>query len=255
MNTALKAVFFDQDGVIVDTEKDGHRVSFNKAFAEFGINAEWDVETYHKLLQIGGGKERIKHYFQTSGYAGKEYAADPDGFVKAIHKRKTDIFIDMIRTKQLPLRPGIYRLMKEIKAKGLLLGICTTSAEDSARAVVENLLTGIEVDILLAGDIVKKKKPDPEIYLLAMEKAGVRKGEFAVVEDSAIGVAAAVSAGAAVVATVNDYTRDEAVDAAKIIVDCLGEPDRPAQCLRRSPSAAFKGYIDVAFLASLLGEK
>ena len=250
--SALKAVFFDQDGVIVDTEKDGHRVSFNKAFKEFGIKAEWDVETYHQLLQIGGGKERIKHYFQTTGFSNKDYAADPDAFVKGIHKRKTDIFIEMIKTRQLPLRPGIYRLMKEINAAGLTLGICTTSAEDSARAVVENLLSGVKVDILLAGDIVKKKKPDPEIYLMAMEKAGVKRGEFAVVEDSAIGVAAAVSAGAAVVATVNDYTRDEDVEAAKIIVDCLGEPDKTAKCLRRAAPAGFKGYVDVAFIASLL---
>lgn len=252
MGKQLKAVFFDQDGVIVDTEKDGHRVSFNKAFAEFGVDAEWDVETYHKLLQIGGGKERMKRYFEDVGFKGKDWLADADAFVKALHKRKTEIFIEMIRTRQLPLRPGILRLMKEINAAGIKLCICTTSAEDSARAVVDSLLVGARVDILLAGDMVKKKKPDPEIYLMAMDRTGAGPGECVVVEDSAIGVAAATAAGATVVATVNDYTVDEAVDAASVILDCLGEPAAPAKVLRRAAPAGFRGWADLAFLRSIV---
>jgi phosphoglycolate phosphatase-like HAD superfamily hydrolase len=55
----IKAFIFDQDGVTVDTERDGHRVAFNRTFAEFGLDVEWGVEEYHQLLQVGGGKERM----------------------------------------------------------------------------------------------------------------------------------------------------------------------------------------------------
>jgi hypothetical protein len=64
----IKALFFDQDGTIIDTEKDGHRVAFNKAFKEFGFDIEWDVETYYKLLEVAGGKERMRHYLHTEGF-------------------------------------------------------------------------------------------------------------------------------------------------------------------------------------------
>ncbi len=63
----LSAIFFDQDGVIIDTERDGHRVSFNETFKAFGYNFQWDVEEYHELLQIAGGKERMKHYMEEKG--------------------------------------------------------------------------------------------------------------------------------------------------------------------------------------------
>ena len=65
----IKAVFFDQDGVIIDTERDGHRVSFNMTFKEFGFTDEWSVDYYHELLQIAGGKERMKHHLQTKGFS------------------------------------------------------------------------------------------------------------------------------------------------------------------------------------------
>ena len=55
----IKAIIFDIDGTVIDTEKDGHRVAFNDTFREFGFDFAWDVDKYHELLQIAGGKERI----------------------------------------------------------------------------------------------------------------------------------------------------------------------------------------------------
>jgi beta-phosphoglucomutase-like phosphatase (HAD superfamily) len=60
--TQLKALIFDVDGTLSDTERDGHRVAFNQAFDEFGINWHWSVETYGELLAVTGGKERMKFY-------------------------------------------------------------------------------------------------------------------------------------------------------------------------------------------------
>ncbi len=221
----IKAVIFDQDGVIIDTERDGHRVSFNKAFEEFGLDVHWDVKEYHKMLQVSGGKERMRHQLHTKGF-GKEIPPDrEDELIRNLHKRKTDIFIEMIESGQLPLRPGIHRIMREANQQRLTLGVCTTSAERAAQAVVKNVLNDIRFDFVLAGDVVKNKKPDPEIYLLALEKSGHEPEECVVFEDSSVGVKAAKGAGMNVVATVNEYTRNEDLSLADIIISSLGDED------------------------------
>jgi len=217
----LKAVFFDQDGVIIDTEKDGHRVAFNTAFKEFELDFEWEPAYYHKLLKVGGGKERIKYYLDTINYNGEEYQKNSDSFIKKIHLRKTEIFVELLMSGDLPLRPGIRRLMEEINNRGLFLGICTTSNEKAALAVEKYMLKGIKIDMILAGDMVKHKKPDPEIYKMALEKSGISAQNAFVVEDSRIGVLAGRAAGISVIATLNGYTKDEDVSSADIIVDSL----------------------------------
>jgi len=219
----IKAVIFDQDGVIIDTERDGHRVAFNKTFEEFGFDVHWDVLKYHELLQVGGGKERMKYHLHKEGF-GKEVTPDrEDELIKTLHKRKTDIFIGMIESGQLPLRPGVNRIMQEAKQHQLILGICTTSAERAAHAIARNILQDIEFDFVLAGDVVQNKKPNPEIYLLALERNSLDPETCIVFEDSSNGVKAAKGAGMQVVATVNEYTRNEDLSFADIIVSCLGD--------------------------------
>lgn len=220
----IKAVFFDQDGVIIDTERDGHRVAFNKTFSEFDFDVTWDIETYHELLQVGGGKERMRHYLHDQGF-GRDIPADQeDDLIKTLHKRKTELFITMIEQGQLPLRPGVHRMMQEINQDGLILGVCTTSTEKAANAIVNTVLADIRFDHVLAGDVVRHKKPDPEIYLLALEKTGLSPENCLVFEDSSNGVRAAKAAGMHVVATVNDYTRHEDLSLADMVVSCLGNP-------------------------------
>jgi len=221
----IKAVFFDQDGVIIDTEKDGHRVSFNMTFKEFGFTDEWSVDYYHELLQIAGGKERMKHHWQTRGFSKPIPPEQIDDLIKDMHKRKTAIFVELIESGKLPLRPGIHRFMKEAMSAGLKIGVCTTSNEQAAKAITEKILKDIKFDIVLAGDVVSKKKPDPEIYNLALNKTGLKPDEVIVVEDSKNGVLAAKAAGSHVVVTTNDYTEKEDVSGGDIIVTCLGDSD------------------------------
>jgi HAD superfamily hydrolase (TIGR01509 family) len=242
----LRAIFFDQDGVIIDTERDGHRVSFNETFRAFGYDFEWSVEEYHELLQIAGGKERIKHYMQAKGITGGMQPEEIDELVKKMHKAKTEKFIELIESGRLPLRPGVHRFMREAKQAGLIVGICTTSDVKAAHVIADQILADISLDFVLAGDMVAKKKPDPEIYLLALKNCDLTATQCIVVEDSHNGLLAAKNAGLRVVVTTNPYTEKEDLAAADLILTCLGDPDgEKAQLVSGSPPPGLDGVLHV----------
>jgi len=241
----IKAIFFDQDGVIIDTERDGHRVSFNMTFKEFGYDVDWDVDYYHELLQIAGGKERMKHHLETKGFGKEVKPEEVDELIKAMHKRKTALFIELIESGKLPLRPGIHRFMQEAMQAGLIIGVCTTSNEQAAHAIAYKVLSDIEFNFVLAGDIVSKKKPDPEIYYLALSKAGVKPEECIVIEDSRNGVLAGRAAGMHVVATTNVYTEKENLNDADIIVTCLGDAEGEKGTMSKGAITGYNGVLHI----------
>jgi HAD superfamily hydrolase (TIGR01509 family) len=226
----MKALIFDCDGVLVDTEKDGHRVAFNRAFAEFGIDREWDVEHYGELLKVAGGKERMRHDFDAAGWPPLETtgASDRDSLIAELHKRKTAIFAELIAGGSLPLRPGIVRLVDEAAAAGIRLGVCTTSAMKSVSGVLD--LMGPErkakFEFVLAGDVVSKKKPDPEIYQLAQQRLALPAPDCMVIEDSRNGLLSATGAGMPCLITTSTYTTDEDFSEAVRVVPELGDPPR-----------------------------
>lgn len=244
----IKAIFFDQDGVIIDTERDGHRVAFNETFKEMGFDVDWDEDYYHELLQIGGGKERMKYDLHTRGFGKEVKPEEEDALIQAMHKRKTSLFIELIESGKLPLRPGIHRFMQEGMQAGLTLAVCTTSNERAAQAIAYNILKDIHFDFVLAGDIVSKKKPDPEIYNLALSKTGYKPEECLVIEDSRNGVLAAKAAGMHVVATTNHYTEKEDLSSADIIVTCLGDPDGEKGVMTKGSIPGFDGVLHIAQL-------
>jgi HAD superfamily hydrolase (TIGR01509 family) len=239
----IKGFFFDQDGVIIDTERDGHRVAFNRAFAEFGFEVEWDVETYRRLLRIGGGKERMKHYLHQIGFGKPVSGEEEDGLIKRLHKRKTDLFISLIESGKLPIRPGVRRFMSEVNELGLVLGICTTSNERAAEVIAYAILAEIHFAFVLAGDVVSRKKPDPEIYQLALKRSGLEPDQCVVIEDSYNGVQAAKDAGMFVLATPNPYTEHEDLSRADLVVSCLGDPQGEQGKLRRGEELNFDGVL------------
>ena len=220
----LEALIFDCDGVLVDTERDGHRVAFNKAFAKYGLDIEWDVALYGELLKISGGKERMRHYFDETGWP--PGASDKDEFIRELHRLKTDLFMQIIESGELPLRPGVARLVDEAASDGITLAVCSTANERAVNLVVEKLL-GLErkakFAAILAGDVVSKKKPDPEVYLLAKERLGLQGDDCMVIEDSRNGLLAAKAAGMYCVITTNGYTAGEDFTEADAIFPELGE--------------------------------
>ena len=242
----IKAIFFDQDGVIIDTEKDGHRVAFNEMFKEFGYDFEWDVDKYHELLQISGGKERMRHYFREEGIFPDLTKEEETELLLKLHKTKTEIFIKLIESGKLPLRTGVKRLMQEALDKGLIIGVCTTANIRSANAIARGMLRDIKFEFVLAGDVVSKKKPDPEIYLLALERTGLKPEECIVIEDSRNGVIAAKKAGMRIVATTNIYTENEDLREADIVVTSLGDPEGKKGLLKKAgKKLEFDGVLKV----------
>lgn len=222
----IKALIFDCDGVLVDTERDGHRVGFNRAFREMGIDAEWDVPLYGELLLVAGGKERMRAYFDRFGWpegTGSEEAKD--ALIKELHKLKTEITAGLVAEGGLPLRPGISRIVDEAIAAGVRLGVCTTSNPKFIDAVLD--LFGPErkakFDFVHAGDVVARKKPAPDIYLLALETLGLPAHECMVIEDSRNGLLAAMGAGLPTLITTSTYTVDEDFTGAVKVVPELGD--------------------------------
>jgi HAD superfamily hydrolase (TIGR01509 family) len=250
--TQIKAAFFDQDGVIIDTERDGHRVSFNMTFKEYGFTDEWDVDYYHELLQIAGGKERMKHHWKTKGFSRPLTEEEIDSLVKEMHKRKTAIFVELIESGKLPLRPGIRRFMHELMEAGIKIGVCTTSNEQAAKAITEKILSDIKFDIVLAGDVVRNKKPDPEIYNLALSMLELQPEECFVIEDSKNGVKAAKAACMKTIVTTNGYTEKEDVEAGDVIVSSLGEPGGEKATMRKGNLPGFDGVVHAKQLIEYL---
>lgn len=221
----LKALVFDCDGVLADTERDGHRVAFNRAFARQGLDVEWDVELYGELLKIAGGKERMRRYFDDHGWP--DGVADRDAYILELHKLKTAIYMEIVEGGQLPVRPGVCRLVDEAIGDGMLLAVCSTSNERAVNAVVDTLLgpeRKAQFEVILAGDVVSKKKPDPEIYNLACKRLKVDPLECLVVEDSRNGLQAARAAGMHCLITTNGYTEAEVFAGALSVVPELSDP-------------------------------
>jgi HAD superfamily hydrolase (TIGR01509 family) len=220
----VKAIIFDCDGVLVDTERDGHRAAFNKAFKFKDLHINWDVKLYGELLKVAGGKERMRHFFDENGWPPGNYIKDD--LIIELHKLKTDFFMKIIKNGELNLRPGIKRLVDEAIEDDVMLCVCSTSNEKAVNLIVEHLL-GIERRSyfagIFAGDIVSKKKPDPEIYNLALQNLNLRPSDCIVIEDSRNGLLAAKGAGLKCIITTNGYTEKEDFSEADMVVSELGD--------------------------------
>ncbi|MGB8698105.1 MAG: HAD family hydrolase [Thermosynechococcaceae cyanobacterium] len=229
----LKALIFDVDGTLADTERDGHRVAFNQAFADAHLDWDWSVELYEALLAVTGGKERIRHYidlhcpdFSPPGDLGE--------FIAGLHRSKTDHYCQLLAEGGIPLRTGVQRLLQEARAEGLRLAIATTTTLPNVTVLLEHTLGPDSLDwfdVIAAGDIVPAKKPAPDIYDYVLDKMGWLPEECLAFEDSGNGLISAQQARLKTVITINDYTRTHCFDDAVLVLDHFGEPDQPFQVL------------------------
>lgn len=226
-----RVLIFDCDGVLADTEQFGHLPAFNQMWHELGVPWQWSVEEYGRKLKIGGGKERMASLFSEDSFLKKYSPPDSEQrraeLIAAWHKRKSAIYKEIVNSGKLPARSGVRRLAEEALADGWTLAVASTSAQESVEAVLRHAMgaeTAGRFALVLAGDVVKAKKPAPDIYLLAAERLGITPRDCVVVEDSNNGVLAAVAAGMRCVVTVSGYTKEEDFSCAAIVLTCLGDP-------------------------------
>ncbi len=238
----MKALIFDCDGVLADTERFGHLPAFNQTFDEFGLPVQWSEADYGVKLQIAGGKERMASMLTPEFVTRAGLPADAEEQKKLLaewHKRKTEIYKEMVKDGCLPGRPGIRRIAQAAHDAGWKLAVASTSAEESVRGVLD-YVAGKELAgkfLVLAGDVVPRKKPAPDIYLLTLEKLGATPDECLVIEDSRQGLLAALAAGMRCVITVSSYTVDEDFREALLVVSDLGDPGAPMQVLANRSKA------------------
>lgn len=244
----LKALIFDVDGTLADTERDGHRPAFNAAFQEFGLDWEWDVPLYGKLLEVTGGKERIRFYverFRPDYFKPKDF----DDLVIALHKAKTRHYVDLLGRGGIPLRKGVKRLLSEAREAGIRLAIATTTTPENVTALLGKTLGGDPAEwfeVIAAGDIVPAKKPAPDIYVWALDKMKLDASECLALEDSQNGIRSSLGAGLKTVVTVNDYTLDHDFAGAVAVLSDLGEPGQPFRMI--SGEAVERECVDLELL-------
>jgi HAD superfamily hydrolase (TIGR01509 family) len=247
----LQALLFDVDGTLADTERDGHRVAFNLAFAEAGLDWEWDETLYGKLLAVTGGKERILFYLDSYNTAFKR-PDDLQGFVAGLHQAKTRFYTQLLAEGRIPLRPGVERLLQEARAKALRLAIATTTTPANVTALLVNTL-GPDAEswfeVIAAGDIVPAKKPAPDIYIWAMEKLQLQAADCMAFEDSHNGILSTRAAGLKTIITTNGYTAEDDFSGASIVLDQMGEPDAPFTVLAGDAGGA--RYLDLDLVERL----
>ncbi|HED52167.1 MAG TPA: HAD family hydrolase [Gammaproteobacteria bacterium] len=246
----LTTLLFDVDGTLADTEEI-HRRSFNKAFQQAGLDWDWSQALYAELLAVTGGKERIKHFLATHR-PDFEPPLNLDEYVAGLHAAKTNIYTRTMAAGELPLRPGVLRLLEQARSSGLRLGIATTTTPANVTALLRHSISPEAIgwfDVIAAGAVVPAKKPAPDIYHYAMQAMDVSPDECLALEDSANGLRAARDAGLETLITTNEYTRDHDFSGAAMVVDMLGEPDAPMTVL--SGMACDKPCIDIDCLHKL----
>ena len=217
------ALIIDLDGTLADTERDGHRVAFNRAFAEAGLDWVWDAPLYGELLAVAGGKERMRHYVECYR---PDYRPSPDSgrLIDLLHAAKTRHYGALVAAGAIPLRPGVRTFLEEARRASVRLAIATTTTRDNVDALLSHALASDAVGwfhVIAAGDGVAAKKPAPDVYYWVLKRLGLSGSECVAFEDSGMGLRSALAAGVPTVVTVNDYTRDQDFRGAALVVEDL----------------------------------
>jgi len=244
--TDLKAIIFDVDGTLANTEET-HRKAFNYSFQQAGLDWDWTVELYTKLLKVTGGKERIRHY--VTDFLNSEIEQDQ---VVKLHEAKNARYQEMVLQKLMPLRPGIMRLIEEARKEKIRLAIATTTSPGNVNNLVKAMMGEDAMqwfDIIAAADLVPIKKPEPDVYEYVLKHMNLSAQECVAIEDSYNGVIAATRINIPTLITVNDYTKDDVFDGAMLVVDQLGEVDKPCRVI--SGEQKIDNIIDIKTLRKL----
>jgi HAD superfamily hydrolase (TIGR01509 family) len=214
-----RAILWDVDGTLAETERDAHRVAFNVAFETLGLSWRWDGVLYGQLLRIAGGRERLLHFLSSrmdAPPAGKEREA----LSAELHRRKNHHYAQLMSGGRIPLREGVLGLMQQCRDQEVLMGIATTTSRSNLVALLSaHLGAGWPswFAAVVCGEDVTRKKPDPEVYALALAQLRLAASDVVAIEDSPDGTLAARRAGIPVVVTRSVYFSKTAIEGATAI--------------------------------------
>ncbi len=249
----LKAVLFDVDGTLSETERYGHLVAVNEAFKAVGLDWVWSPELYGELLKVTGSTERIGHYVKTFNPEYKHINEDVDALIAEIVKHKNANYKRIAESGEIPLRPGVERVLREIHGSDIRMGIATTTTPQNVDALLLGNIGGDVLDwfeVIAAGNIVPDKKPAPDVYTYALEQMNLKPEEVLAVEDSENGVRSAIAAGMPVLVTKSEYSNGHDLSGSKLIVDEWGEAGKPFNVLEGD--AMGHGMISLSLMSALL---
>ena len=212
----LKAILWDVDGTLAETERDGHRVAFNQAFEAFGLPWRWSVERYGELLRITGGRERILHDMAGRADA-PALAGEREQLARELHARKNTLYAQLLASQPIALRPGVTQLMAQAQRAGVRQAIVTTTSRVNVDALLRLQLGPSwreQFAAAVCGEDVRNKKPHPEAYEQALQQLAIGPLEAVAIEDSPGGVAAARAASVPVVVPRSAYFATATIDGA-----------------------------------------
>lgn len=219
-----RALIWDVDGTIAETERDGHRAAFNAAFEQMGLPWRWDVALYGHLLQVTGGRERLLH--DMAGRPDAPAGEERNALARELHRRKNAIYQDLVNARGIPARPGVLRLMRECTEAGVMMAVATTTSRGNVAALMEGLLGsgwGRRFEAVLCAEDAPMKKPHPQVYELALQRLAVAPQQAFALEDSPNGLKAARAAGIACGITRSAYFEDAVFEGAAWVRGHLDE--------------------------------
>lgn len=226
---------FDVDGTLVDSERDGHRVAFNAAFAASGLPYQWSVLEYRRWLTITGGKRRLTAFLEREGYAAGEASA----LAARLHRDKTFRMREFARHGMINPRPGARDLLDRLRSAGVTLAVATTGSRHWVEPLLDRLFGPGMFSVILTGSEVPDLKPDPAVYLEMLRRLDVPPERALAVEDSANGLRAARGARMPCVVVTNAYTESQNFSGAAAVYDsfgsCLADRSGPLGCGRARP--------------------
>lgn len=207
----LQALIFDVDGTLADTEL-AHLAAFNHAFAEVGLDWHWDVPLYTRLLEVSGGKERMRAHWAERGDMPKDIGdgSELDMLIAQMHEIKTAAYAQAVQDGKVQLRPGVLSLLTAAAGAGLQLAIATTTSPVNISHLLRRCV-GADWQRLFCvvedAATAPHKKPHPQVYHQTLQRLGLPAASALAFEDSANGLHAACAAGLATVVTPNAFTR------------------------------------------------
>jgi HAD superfamily hydrolase (TIGR01509 family) len=242
----LQAILWDVDGVLAETERDGHRIAFNRAFEACGRDWQWDEARYGELLRITGGRERLMHDMNSRSDA-PVLADQRETLARELHAKKNAIYAGLVDEGRIALRAGVGELMQECAQRGVRMGIATTTSRGNVEALLQaHLGSGWakRFGAVVCGEDVRSKKPDPEVYLLALQQLGIGPLQAVAIEDSPGGAAAGRAADVPVIVTRSHYFAHAPIDAALAIGPGLHTRSGWRPGLRAAPGTADRVGLD-----------